>query len=147
MERQLYRPKRNRVIAGVCSGFAEYFAIDPTIIRIVTIIIALSGAGIFAYIIAAIIMPDESRIYQGNDWNSNTSTSTDDFVREHEKTKEDWEQPVKYSSQKNKVVMGGILVILGFVFLIKQFIPGFDWKFLFPLLLIGVGGIIISRGR
>lgn len=148
MERQLYRPRKNRVVAGVCSGFAEYFSIDPTIIRIITIIIALSGAGIFAYIIAAVIMPNEEKVFGGtDDWKSSTYSNTDEFIHGQEKAKEEWGQPTKYSSEKNKLVMGAILVGLGVVFLIKQFIPGFDWKYLFPLLLIGIGGVIILKGR
>lgn len=147
MERQLYRPRKNRVVAGVCAGFGDYFGIDPTIIRIATIIIIFSGVGILAYIVAAIVMPDETKIYEGNnEWNNSTG-STDDFIREHEKVKDEWDQPVKYNSEKNKLLMGAILVGLGVIFLIKQFIPAFDWKYFVPLLLIGIGGIIILKGK
>lgn len=152
MDRQLYRPRKNRVVAGVCSGFGEYFGIDPTIIRIVTIVIMMSGVGLPAYIIAAIIMPDETKIYSGgfNEWKTDTSGAagtTDDFVREHEKVKDEWEQPVKQNNEKNKIIMGAILVGLGFLFLVKQFLPAFDWKFFIPVLLMGIGGLIILKGR
>ena len=47
-----------KMLAGVCGGFAEYFGIDPTIIRLVWVILSLvAGCGILAYIIAIIIMP------------------------------------------------------------------------------------------
>ncbi|MBO7394241.1 MAG: PspC domain-containing protein [Abditibacteriota bacterium] len=59
MDRKLCKNVGNKKIAGVCSGMAEYFAIDVTIMRILWVIFALcSGVGIIAYIIAAIIMPE-----------------------------------------------------------------------------------------
>lgn len=148
MSRQLYRPKRNRVIAGVCAGFAEYFGIDPTIIRIITIIIALSGTGILAYIVAAVIMPDESNVSAASgDWGSGEDKNTEDFIRDQEKQRNEWDQPVKYNSEKNRLVMGAILVGLGIMFLGKQLLPWFDLKYFIPLLLIGIGGVIIFKGR
>jgi phage shock protein C len=59
---KLYRSKRNRIIAGVCGGIGEYFKIDPTLIRLLWLLISiLSGGagGLFAYIIAWIIIPEE----------------------------------------------------------------------------------------
>jgi len=50
---------RERIISGVCGGIAEYFNADVTIIRIVTVLFAFSGAGLIAYIVAAIIMPEK----------------------------------------------------------------------------------------
>ncbi len=59
--KKLYRSKKNRVIAGVCGGVAEYFDVDPTIVRLAWIVFSLLwGAGILAYIIAWIIVPEQS---------------------------------------------------------------------------------------
>ena len=55
--RRLYRSRRNRVIAGVCGGIGEYFNIDPIIVRILAII--LPGFGLFAYIVCAVVVPEE----------------------------------------------------------------------------------------
>jgi len=58
--RKLMRARANRKIAGVCAGFAEYFDLDVTVVRVVWLIVALFGGGGFlAYIIAWIIMPEE----------------------------------------------------------------------------------------
>ena len=59
MDKKLYRNTSNKMIAGVCSGLAEYISIDPTIVRLIWALIALSGAGILAYLIAAIIIPEK----------------------------------------------------------------------------------------
>ena len=57
MEKKLYRNLQNKVIAGVCSGLAEYLNIDATIIRVIWALIALSGAGVLAYLICALLIP------------------------------------------------------------------------------------------
>ena len=59
MEKKLYRNPNNKMIAGVCSGLAEYINIDPTIIRVIWALIGLSGAGIIAYLICALIIPEK----------------------------------------------------------------------------------------
>lgn len=60
MAKKLYRSKKSRKIAGVCGGIAEYFDIDPTIVRLITLILVLSaGGGLIAYIIAWIVIPEE----------------------------------------------------------------------------------------
>lgn len=56
--KRLYRSKNDRMICGVCGGIAEYFNIDPTLIRLAFVLFGLSGSGILAYFVAAIIMPD-----------------------------------------------------------------------------------------
>lgn len=57
--KKLYRSRTNRLICGVCGGLGEYMNIDPTIIRLILVLLAFTGTGILAYFIAAIIIPDE----------------------------------------------------------------------------------------
>jgi phage shock protein C len=60
--RKLYRSRHDRWIAGVCGGIAEHGSMDPTLVRILTIIvIVLSGfiLGIIGYIVAALVIPEE----------------------------------------------------------------------------------------
>ncbi|MGD0951529.1 MAG: PspC domain-containing protein [Methanotrichaceae archaeon] len=60
MVKKFYRSRKNRVIAGICGGLAEYFCIDPIIVRLITLILVLSaGGGLLAYIIAWIVVPGE----------------------------------------------------------------------------------------
>lgn len=58
-EKKLYRSETNKMICGVCGGIAEYIHIDPTILRLLFALVGLTGTGIVAYIIAAIIIPSE----------------------------------------------------------------------------------------
>jgi phage shock protein C len=57
---RLMRSRTNRKIAGVCAGFAEYFDLDVTLLRVVWLVVALM-TGVFAipYIVAWIVMPEE----------------------------------------------------------------------------------------
>ncbi len=58
MEKKLYKSRTDKKLDGVCAGIGEYFDIDPTLIRLLWIIATFfAGAGLLAYIIAAIIMP------------------------------------------------------------------------------------------
>jgi len=57
--KKLVKSRSNRMICGVCGGVAEYLNIDATIIRIALVLLAFTTTGIIAYIVAAIIMPDE----------------------------------------------------------------------------------------
>jgi phage shock protein PspC (stress-responsive transcriptional regulator) len=57
MQKKLYRVNEGKMIAGVCAGLAEYLDIDATVIRLIWALIGLSGAGLIAYLIAALIIP------------------------------------------------------------------------------------------
>lgn len=59
--KRLYKSRKNRMIAGVCGGIAEYFNIDPSLVRLIAVVLACVSAGVgalVAYIICAIILPD-----------------------------------------------------------------------------------------
>ena len=60
MTKRLYKDSRDKKLCGVCSGIAKYFSIDPTLIRLAWVLFCvLGGSGVLAYIICAIVMPDE----------------------------------------------------------------------------------------
>jgi len=60
--KRLYRSRKDKVLGGVCGGIAEYFEIDPVLVRLLCVLVALlGGAGVIAYIIAWIIIPKRPR--------------------------------------------------------------------------------------
>lgn len=59
MNKKLYKVEEGKMVAGVCGGIAEYLGVDPTIVRVIWALLALSGTGILAYIICALIMPSK----------------------------------------------------------------------------------------
>ncbi len=57
--KKLCKARGNRMVCGVCGGIAEYCGIDPTIVRVVFVLLCLGmGSGLLGYIVAAIIMPE-----------------------------------------------------------------------------------------
>lgn len=60
--RKLYRSKKNRKIAGVCGGIAEYLNADPTIVRLIWVLATVLsiGVGIIGYLLAWIIIPEKN---------------------------------------------------------------------------------------
>ena len=60
MKKRLYKSDKDKKVCGVCGGIANYFDVDPTVIRLAWVIFPLAGgSGLIAYIIAAIIMPED----------------------------------------------------------------------------------------
>ena len=117
MEKRLYRSRKNSVIAGVCGGLGEYFDIDPTIIRIIAVILALAkGIGLLAYIIAWIIIPQRG---EG--------------------------EVVEEKSGAHKYLPGLILILLGLVFLLENFIPWLSFGMLWPLILVAIGIALLAK--
>ncbi len=64
-KKRLYKTEGNdKKVCGVCGGIAEYFDVDPTLIRVAWVIAALCGSmGFWVYVVCAIIMPNKSEVY------------------------------------------------------------------------------------
>lgn len=60
MSKKLFKSKTNRKLAGVCAGIGDYFGIDATVVRLAWVFFCiLGGSGILAYIICALVIPEE----------------------------------------------------------------------------------------
>lgn len=63
MSKRLYRIEQGKMLAGVCGGIAEYFDVDPSLVRLAWVLFcAVGGSGVLAYIVSAIIIPKKSDI-------------------------------------------------------------------------------------
>ncbi len=137
----LYRSKTDRYIGGVAGGIAKYFEVDPLIIRIIFILLALSGgSGIVVYIILWILIPEEGESRVKNaDIGENIKKGADKMAQEIKKDPK---------TQTNGRIIGGlILITIGAIFLIENFFPGLYLSFsrLWPLILVAIGlGLMIK---
>lgn len=63
MGKRIYKNREKKMLCGVCAGLAEYFDIDPTIVRVLWAVVSLGyGIGLLAYIVCAIVFPDKSEV-------------------------------------------------------------------------------------
>lgn len=134
----------NKIIGGVCGGFAEYLEIDATIVRIVwTILAFLNGIGIIAYIAALILIPANP--------NSNYMQKQDaviDRVKNSVNHMVDKVSQTNTVSQKNPYqIIGLILLIVGVLVLIRNITPSIPWKIIWPIILIILGAAVLIKEK
>lgn len=139
----LYRSRENRILAGVAGGLSEYFEVDATIIRLIFVVATLwGGAGLIIYIILWIVMPEKASGEPAK------PEKTGDKI--HQKV-ESMAKEAKTSIDKhsNKLrrdqIFGLILVAIGILFLLQNFVPMFSFSRLWPLLLILIGLLFIAQ--
>jgi len=146
MEKRLYRSYTDKMLGGVCGGLGEYFDIDPVIIRVLFVVAVLfGGGGILAYIILWIVIPQKPFTIpkfnqeSSNDTKPNTEQSTND---------NSFKNYVVEKRRMNKNSLAGIILIfLGVLFLLDNFVPRFSFHDFWPLILIGIGFALILNAR
>lgn len=138
MKKTLYRIPKEGKIFGVCAGFADYFDIDVTLMRVIFVILAFAtgGALVFIYLIIAIILPVSGQ---------NKSDTIDEKIEQLGK-----DLKVNKSAKRFKNIIGIGLVIIGCWILLDQFVPwmfNFQWKYVWPILLILIGLLMVTRRK
>lgn len=147
MNRRLYRSRKDKMIAGVCAGLGDYFDIDPTLVRIIFIVsLFLGGSGILAYIILWIVVPEEPYIAQSSD-SAPQNEKTEAGDKDKEKRDAAYDEAYEEHKHKRRNFFGGLLVIIGVLFLADNFFPRFDFGDYWPLILIAIGAALILNSR
>jgi phage shock protein C len=150
MYKKLYRSVTDKMLGGVCGGLAEYFAIDPVIVRLIFVLaVIFGGSGILAYIILWIVIPQKPYII--TPFNTNPP-SGDAGTQGDEKKSENPDSNMNYvnvnRNQSNRsIYAGAFLILLGGIFLLDNFVPHFHFGDFWPLILIGLGFAIILNAR
>lgn len=134
MNKRLYRSRKEKVLAGVGGGVAEYFKLDPTVVRILMVLVAFSASEIFviAYIIAAIVIPERPK---------------DMAVDEDEVEVLDKEgQPVEKQRDTRKV-LGILFVGAGALMLVNRAVSWVDSSMILAVAIIGVGIYVLMNNK
>jgi phage shock protein C len=127
----LYRSIKDRKIAGVAGGIAEYLQVDSSVVRLIWLLaILFGGAGLLAYIIAWIVIPEEKEGFVQTDAGE------------------------RYNPTGDKTVLTGgmnswgiILIALGGILLLKELIPFGMAKYFWPIIIIGIGIFLLLPGK
>jgi phage shock protein C len=137
MEKKLQRIEQDKMIAGVCTGLAEYFDVDVTWIRIAFVVAVMAGAsGILAYIVLWIAVPKRPYLPDYSQFNVDYKVSepvnaaNPAFMRK------------KKGSGNGRLIAGSIFIFFGTFFLLNEFdlIPHWvEFHNLWPLILIAMG--------
>jgi phage shock protein PspC (stress-responsive transcriptional regulator) len=139
---RLYRSQKNTVIGGVCGGLGEYLNTDPILFRVLfAVAFLVGGTGLLAYIILWIVIPIE----EIQKINSTNNTKMEEDNKNSEIHQESMEKQKKQQKNDGNLWGGLILITLGVIFLIDRFVPRIDFGDLWPLILIVVGVILISK--
>ena len=134
MNRRLYRSRTDTVISGVAAGLANYLNTDPALVRVGWVVIALvtNGVGLLAYIVSWVAIPEAPKV-----------------ATESEVAPDGTPHPVAEVSTKEHregragVLVGVGLVVLGAWFLVREYLPPINWDLLWPVVLIGIGALIL----
>jgi phage shock protein C len=149
--KRLYKSRKDKVIDGVCAGIAEYFDLDPVLVRVVFVLFFIfGGMGFVAYIVGMIVIPRRPLDME------ETSASQETAPPPPPPTQETSTSPVAVGPNKGSLIIGVILVGLGAMFLIDNFaiFRGFYfwgwfrrhfWDFLVPGIFIVAGVALLSR--
>ena len=125
MARRLMRNSEGAVLAGVAAGFADYFGVDPTLIRLGFVLLAVfGGSGLVLYVVSWVLMPSAGE-GAGTDEASPAERMARDAVARGEKVADRMHRSLEGPS-RGRLAAGVSLVGVGRVFLLERFWP-FRW--------------------
>ncbi|MCX6252754.1 MAG: PspC domain-containing protein [Bacteroidetes bacterium] len=143
--RRLYRSTTDKKIGGVCGGLAEYFDIDPLLIRLLFVIVALvGGGGVLLYIILWIITPEKPFALNQPGAYSEPIPKQDPYERpatppEPAPAEKPAYKVTKAPRSRGSLIGALVLITLGVLFLADEFIPRLSFGDLWPVILIVIG--------
>ena len=150
MAKRLYRSRKDCMIAGICGGIAEYFDIDPTLVRIIAVLtILLNGIGLIAYIIAWILIPQNPEPLAKKEI-SEKKGAVGKMKEKAEKVAHEVGERIRGNSDRaehkrdSRWIGGLILICLGLLFLARNFFPWFNLGRLWPLILVIIGLVVLA---
>ena len=146
MENRLYRSRTNSMIAGVCGGLGQYLRIDPTLIRLFFVLLALgNGIGVFVYLLLWVIIPPESRVRETT-LGEAARQGADEIADQVRSISDDLRQTVVNPNPQVALFIGLALVLLGLVYLAQNlrlsWLRWVEFDVFWPVLLI-VGGLAL----
>jgi phage shock protein C len=165
MNTRLYRSPDDRVLAGVAGGMAESYGLDPALVRVGWALLILFTGGVFLilYIIMALVVPlrpsamplwSAGMPSDGSNWEGQapggpvppgpeSPFGAPDAPSQPPPHPYAYGRPRGHGNATGAVVIGVILVLVGFFFLFRQFIPTIDFGLIWPVVVIIAGAVLV----
>ena len=156
MANKLYRSTVDKMLGGVAGGLAEYFDIDPTIVRVLFVVLTLvGGGGILAYIILWIVVPEKP--YQIPDMQSSDSNEENQNKENFNSVSNEQDSPsnnfqmntaaLSIEKSQKSIWLAVILIAIGGLLLADNFFPRFDFSDYWPAILIAIGISLLLKAK
>ena len=171
MNGSLYR-SRDRVLAGVAAGLADYFDVDPSIVRVAWVLLTFASGGILilVYIVMAVVVPEEPEaryplfstqpaapgdpgpLAEGSapsaaagafDWRAARDAERQ-ARREARRAARGADAERYRDAGRGGLVLGIILIFVGGLLLVREYVPAIDFDRVWPLALVAVGALLIA---
>jgi len=152
MPTRLERSTKNKVVAGVCGGIAEYLQVDPTLVRVFFVVgtIVTGGLGLLAYIVLIVLMPLPGQpapfVKQAGAGTTTVDAATaGDTVAT---TTAVAPQPVDpQAAERRRATFGFVLIALGAIFLFANagVFRIVRWDLVWPLVFIAIGALLLAQ--
>jgi phage shock protein C len=129
------------MIGGVAAGVADWINADPALVRIAWALLVplTSGGALLAYIVAWVVIPEAPKEPEG----AATVVDPADPDAPAAPAAPATTEPPRDTEGRTAMLVGGGLVLLGLWFLAREYLPRIDWGFIWPLVLVGVGLLIL----
>lgn len=172
MEKRLYRSRSDRVVSGVCGGLAEYFEIDPTLVRVAMVVLGLvtHGGILLAYLVMAVVVPEEPAsaavvaaevapaasgalteegfaVTENDTRPMGTAPAPEPAAPPTPPPAAPRYAPVPAAARPMRGLWWGVaLIVSGMILLADQFVPNVDmWRF-WPLVIVAIGLATVIKG-
>jgi phage shock protein C len=135
------RSRSDRMIGGVCAGVAKYFELDPVIVRLLFVVLALAqGAGVLLYLVLLVVLPEEDAAAPAT---AAPAAGAPDGAPAPTAPAPHW-TPVE-TRRRRGVLAGALLIALGaYLFVVNLgLLWWWDWKFAGPATLIAAGLLVL----
>lgn len=145
------------MLAGVAGGLAEMWDADPSLVRVIwaLLVVFTGGVALVVYIVMALVVPEDDLVYPGRTSTASTAEAppvtgsgwvapgTDPRVARSDARAARRAARGDGGSFPAALLLGGFLVLLGGLFLAREFIPQLDFDMVWPLFLIGLGAALL----
>lgn len=154
---RLYRSRHDRMLAGVAGGLAEMWDADPSLVRVIWALLVLftGGIALIVYIVMAIVIPEDDAVRSAGVGQTFGATpppganaSWTPAEAQAARQAADEARAARRAARGDRgfpagAVLGGFLIILGGFFLAREFLPTIDFDWFWPLILVGLGVLLV----